>query len=116
MWEAVALAGHLAPPGLRLIVDANGFQGLGRVADVCSMEPLADKFRAFGWAVDEVDGHDHEALERTLAGRRDRPTVVVARTVKGHGVPVLEGEFMSHYRSFKPHERDLLLPPERVAA
>jgi transketolase len=109
IWEAVALAGHLAPPGLCLIVDANGFQGLGPVSDVVSLEPLAGKFRAFGWAVDEVDGHDHGALERTLGGGRVRPTAIVARTVKGYGVPVLEGQFMSHYRSFRPHERDLLL-------
>ena len=109
IWEAVALAGHLAPPGLCLIVDANGFQGLGPVSDVLSLEPLAGKLRAFGWAVDEVDGHDHGALERTLGGGRVRPTAIVARTVKGYGVPVLEGQFMSHYRSFRPHERALLL-------
>jgi transketolase len=108
IWEAVALAGHLGIRGLALIVDANGFQGLGRVQDVCSLGPLADRFRAFGWAVDEVDGHDHAALEQRLAGGWFRPRVVVAHTVKGYGVPVLEGEFMSHYRSFRPHERDLL--------
>jgi len=119
IWEAVALAGHLAPPGLCLIVDANGFQGLGPVADVLSLEPLAGKFRAFGWAVDEVDGHDHAALERRLGGPRMRPTAIVARTVKGYGVPALEGQFLSHYRSFRPHERDLLfagLDGERRAA
>jgi transketolase len=109
IWEAVALGGHLAPPGLCLIVDANGFQGLGRVRDVLSMEPLAGKLRAFGWAVDEVDGHDHATLERHLGGGCLRPRAIIARTVKGQGVPVLEGEFMSHYRSFRPHERDLLL-------
>jgi len=109
VWEAVALAGHLAPPGLCLIVDANGFQGLGRVRDVLPMEPLAAKLRAFGWAVDEVDGHDHAALVRRLGGGCFRPRAIIARTVKGYGVPVLEGEFMSHYRSFRPHERDVLL-------
>ncbi len=116
IWEAVALAGHLAPPGLCLIVDANGFQGLGPVSDVLSLEPLAGKFRAFGWAVDEVDGHDHSALERRLGGPRVRPTAIVARTVKGYGVPALEGQFMSHYRSFRPHERDLLFAGLDVAA
>lgn len=108
IWEAAALAGHLALPGLCLIVDANGFQGLGTTSEVLSLEPLADKLRAFGWTVDEVDGHDHRALERALGGARLRPAAVVARTVKGYGVPALEGEFMSHYRSFRPHERGLL--------
>ena len=108
VWEAVALAGHLAPPGLRLIVDANGFQGLGRVGEVLSLEPLGEKFRAFGWIVSEVDGHSHAALECALGAPARRPVAIVARTVKGFGVPALEGEFMSHYRSFRPHERDIL--------
>ena len=108
VWEAVALAGHLAPPGLRLIVDANGFQGLGRVGEVLSLEPLGEKFRAFGWIVSEVDGHNHAALSCALGAPARRPVAIVARTVKGYGVPVLKGEFMSHYRSFRPHERDIL--------
>jgi transketolase len=108
VWEAVALAGHLAPPGLRLIVDANGFQGLGRVGAVLSLEPLGEKFRAFGWVTSEVDGHNHAALACALAAPARRPVAIVARTVKGYGVPALEGEFMSHYRSFRPHERDVL--------
>jgi transketolase len=108
VWEAVALAGHLAPPGLRLIVDGNGFQGLGRVGEVLSLEPLAEKFRAFGWVVSEVDGHHHAALACALGAPARRPVAIVARTVKGYGVPALEGEFMSHYRSFRPHERGIL--------
>ena len=108
VWEAVALAGHLAPPGLRLIVDANGFQGLGRVGEVLSLEPLGEKFRAFGWVVSEVDGHSHAALACALGAPARRPVAIVARTVKGYGVPAIEGEFMSHYRSFRPHERDIL--------
>jgi transketolase len=108
VWEAVALAGHLAPPGLRLIVDANGLQGLGRVGEVLSLEPLGEKFRAFGWATSEVDGHSHAALGCALGAPARRPVAIVARTVKGYGVPALEGEFMSHYRSFRSHERNIL--------
>ena len=73
-----------------------------------SLEPLGEKFRAFGWIVSEVDGHHHGALTCALGAPARRPVAIVARTVKGYGVPALEGEFMSHYRSFRPHERDVL--------
>ena len=56
----------------------------------------------------EVDGHHHAALACALGAPAPRPVAIVARTVKGYGVPALEGEFMSHYRSFRPHERDVL--------
>ena len=53
-------------------------------------------------------GHSHAALECALGAPARRPVAIVARTVKGFGVPALEGEFMSHYRSFRPHERHIL--------
>ena len=64
---------------------------------------------AFGLAVTEVDGHAHDGLERALRRRIDGPTAVVARTIKGYGVGFLEGDVMSHYRSFKPDQRETLL-------
>jgi transketolase len=109
VWEAIALAGHLRLTNLTVAVDANGLQGLGRASDILDLEPLPAKLEAFGWSVAEADGHDHEALQRALSVQPGRPRAVVARTVKGYGVGFLEGDVMSHYRSFKPDQRDMLL-------
>ena len=78
------------------IVDRNGLQIDGRTCDVCDPGDLGAKFAAFGWDVDEVDGHDLDALVAVLgaakAGRDGRPHAVIARTVKGKGVPFMENE------------------------
>lgn len=109
VWESLALGGHLGLDGLTLIVDANGLQGLGATRDVLDLEPLAPKLESFAWIVREVDGHDPVQLRAALA-RADGPTCVVARTVKGRGLDLLEdGGFRAHYRSFRPHERELVL-------
>ena len=100
VWEAIALAGHLKLDALTLVVDANGLQGLGQCADVLDLGSLPGKFEAFGFAVDDVDGHDHAALLGALRARtHERPRAVIARTVKGYGVSSMEGDVMSHYRT-----------------
>jgi transketolase len=92
VWEAAMEAGHFGTGGLVAIVDVNGLQIDGRVCEVMEVQPLADKYRAFGWDVLECDGHDPtalvQALERAAAG--DRPAAVLARTVKGKGVSFME--------------------------
>ena len=99
-WEAILLAGHLKCANLTAIVDANAIQSFGRVSDVLELEPLADKWRAFGWAVTEVDGHDHAALvSALLKSNQSKPGVVLARTVKGKGVSFMEDKLEWHYRS-----------------
>jgi transketolase len=110
VWEAIALAGHLALDNLTLIVDANGLQGLGSTKDVLDLEPLLPKLQAFGWHVTKVDGHDHDALRRVLPySPGGRPHAVVARTVKGYGVSFMENELMSHYKSLGPEQREPVL-------
>jgi transketolase len=100
VWEAIALAGHLKLDALTLVVDANGLQGLGTCDQVLDLGPLASKFEAFGFAVDDVAGHDHDALLDALRARpAGRPRAVIARTVKGYGVSSMEGDVMSHYRT-----------------
>jgi transketolase len=99
-WEAILLAGHLKCKNLTTIVDANAIQSFGRVSDVLELEPLADKWRAFGWTVSEVDGHDHAALVSALSNsEQSKPGVVLARTVKGKGVSFMENKLEWHYRS-----------------
>ena len=109
VWEAALLAGHLHLGGLTAIIDYNGLQGMGRTDDVVTLEPLADKWRAFGWTVSEVDGHDFDALVSALDRRSDRPTVVIARTVKGRGVSFMENDVLWHYRTPKGEELERAL-------
>jgi transketolase len=99
-WEAVLFAGHHKLENLTAIVDYNGLQSLGFVKDVIDLEPFAAKWRSFGWHVQEIDGHDHDALVRALgAPSRAAPTAVIARTVKGKGVSFMENQIAWHYKS-----------------
>jgi transketolase len=107
VWEAIQLAGHLRTGNLVMVVDANGHQGLGPVGRVLALDPLAAKLEAFGWEAREVGGHDLDALAAALDEPADRPICVIARTVKGKGVDFLEDDWKAHYRSLKPHEREL---------
>jgi transketolase len=101
-WEAALFAQHHRLDNLVAIVDYNKIQSFGRVSEVLELEPLADKWRAFNWGVIEVDGHDHAALRQALGAVPlipDRPSVVIAHTVKGKGVPFMEDDLLWHYRS-----------------
>jgi transketolase len=97
VWEAALFAAAQRLSRLVAIVDRNGYQLDGRVDDEAPIEPLADKWRSFGWQVHEVDGHDLAALTALLRAiraddGRDRPCCVIARTVKGRGVGFMETE------------------------
>ena len=101
-WEAILFAAHHRLANLTAIVDYNKLQGFGRVEDVVGLEPLADKWRAFGWCVREVDGHDHDTLRETLSAvpfAPEKPSVVIAHTIKGKGVSYMEDQLAWHYRS-----------------
>lgn len=95
VWEAAMFAAHWSLDRLLAIIDRNGYQQEGPTARVLNTEPLADKWRDFGWNVIEVDGHDLDALCGAVdASERSsgRPSVVIAATVKGKGVPFMEGD------------------------
>ncbi|MFJ7153157.1 thiamine pyrophosphate-dependent enzyme [Streptomyces sp. NPDC100445] len=100
VWETCQVAAAQRLGNLVLVVDVNGGQNDGLVADISPLPRLAERFAAFGFDVAEVDGHDHAALTEVLAGDRraeHRPLAVLARTVKGKGVPAVEGRAGSHY-------------------
>ncbi len=104
-WEAILFAPQHQLDNLVAIVDYNRIQSLGSVADVLALDPLADKFRAFRWAVREVDGHDHEAIRVALSSipwEPGRPSVVIAHTVKGKGVDFMENKLVWHYSAPTP--------------
>jgi transketolase len=101
-WEAILFAAQHKLDNLLLIVDYNRIQSFGSVKDVLDLDPLADKFRAFGWAVKEVDGHDVRQLADTFAQvpfEGGKPSVVIAHTVKGKGVSFMEDSLQWHYQS-----------------
>lgn len=101
-WEAALFAPQHRLDNLVAIVDYNKVQSLGTVKEVLDLEPLAAKWRDFGWAVREVDGHDVAAVRGALAGvpfAPGRPSCLVAHTIKGKGVSFMEGKLLWHYRS-----------------
>lgn len=100
-WEAILFAAHHRLSNLCAVVDYNKLQSIAPVAETIGLEPFTDKWRAFGWAVERIDGHDHEALKTALArsAHADRPTCIIADTIKGRGVSFMEDEVLWHYRS-----------------
>jgi transketolase len=100
-WESIMFAAHHKLDNLVAIVDYNRLQILGRTSEVLDLEPLADKWRSFGWAVKEIDGHDFkqiiEAFEQIPFLSR-KPSVVIAHTIKGKGVSFMEDERCWHDR------------------
>jgi transketolase len=101
-WEPALFAPQHRLDNLVVIVDYNKIQSFGRVEDVINLSPLADKWRAFGWAVREIDGHDLDAIERTFASlpfSAGQPSCVVAHTVKGKGISYMENALAWHYRA-----------------
>ena len=107
-WEAAMAAGHHKLANLTLIVDRNTLQQGARVAETNDVDPLADKFRAFGWDVVDVDGHDPEALLDAFSPRAEgaKPLCVIAHTIKGKGVSYMEDQVGWHHGVPTPDELD----------
>lgn len=111
IWEAAMAAGHHRLNNLVGIVDCNGLQINGWVNDIMGIEPLADKWRAFGWGVLEVWGHDFKELLNAYhrAKTMQRPTVILASTVKGKGVSFMEDNKEWHGKAPNEAERQMAL-------
>jgi len=102
VWEAALSAAKHNLSHLAAIIDYNKLQSYGPVSDVLPLEPLADKWRAFGFAVREVDGHDVAALRATFAAlpfEDGKPNLIVAHTIKGRGIPFAEGDPLWHHKA-----------------
>ncbi|HNW94165.1 MAG TPA: transketolase, partial [bacterium] len=105
VWEAALFAAQHRLTNLLAVVDHNKLQAIQPLAEVAGLAPLAEKWRAFGWHAVECDGHDCRALLAALAARApDRPTVIVAHTVKGKGISYMENAPLWHYRC--PNEQE----------
>lgn len=99
VWEAAMFAAHYKLDNLTAFVDFNGLQIDGNITDVMSPCPIDEKFKAFGWDVQMVDGHDLDALRAAIAsakGAQDKPSVIIMKTTKGKGVSYMENEASWH--------------------
>jgi len=102
VWEAALCASKHRLTNLTVLVDYNKQQSYGATSDVLELEPLADKWKSFGFAVREVDGHDIQELSATLSGvpfNPDSPSVIICHTIKGRGVPFVEGNLSWHHKN-----------------
>jgi transketolase len=102
VWEAALSGAKHGLENLILIVDYNKFQSYGPTQEVMGLEPLADKWRAFGWGVIEVDGHDVGALRTTFSNlplAPGKPSVVICHTIKGAGIDIVEHNLQWHHKS-----------------
>lgn len=101
-WEAALFAPHHRLDNLTAIIDHNKIQGFGTVKEVLDLEPLADKWRSFRWAVREINGHDYAQIEgalNSLPFEPGRPSCIIAHTIKGRGVSFMENQVAWHYKS-----------------
>jgi transketolase len=107
-WEALMFAAHHKLNNLTAIIDYNKLQSLDTVEHTLGLEPLTDKLKAFGCSVHEIDGHDHRLLLQALISINDnKPTVIVAHTIKGKGVSYMENRVEWHYKN--PNDAELAL-------
>jgi transketolase len=104
-WESAMIAHHHDLKNLTVIIDRNRIQSLANTEETLKLEPFADKWRAFGWNVYDVDGHSFEEL-RIAINNQTKPTCVIANTTKGKGVNFMENSVLWHYKS--PSESDVI--------
>jgi transketolase len=105
VWEAALMANHYKLNNLVAIIDHNKMQSLDFCENTISLSPFTNKWRAFGWNVLDIDGHDHDSLRESFNNATlstEKPTVIVANTIKGKGISFMENNILWHYRF--PHE------------
>lgn len=112
VWEPILFAPQHKLDNLVAIVDYNKIQSLGTVKEVMDLEPFAEKWRAFGWAVHEIDGHNLDEIKTTLTQlpfTSNRPNCLIAHTIKGKGVSFMEDRLLWHYRTPQGQEYEAAL-------
>lgn len=111
-WEAYLFGAKEHLSNLTVLIDRNGIQIDGPTEKVMPLDPLAEKIKAFNWRVEEIDGHDHSAIEAALlasANQTDQPTAIICRTTPGKGVSFMEGKYEWHGKAPTKEEADLAL-------
>lgn len=114
IWEAVMFANHQKLDNLIAIIDCNKIQKMGTLEDIMSIDSWKSRFEAFGWLVEEVDGHDINELDKVFKKENNtgRPKAILANTVKGKGVSLMEGNPKWHWRL--PNRRELKIFMEEL--
>ncbi len=107
VWEAALFSSHHKLDNLTLIIDYNKLQAFGRTNDVLKLEPLKEKWQAFGWAAREINGHNFSEIEKTLLTVpfvEGKPSVIIAHTIKGKGVSFMEDKLEWHYNNLSKED------------
>ncbi len=107
-WEAAAMAAHHNIDHLIGIVDYNKFQLDSSTKEICNMEPVVDKWKAFNWNVQEIDGHDYDQIIKSIHHAqkvKDKPAIIIAHTIKGKGVTFMENN--NHFHGVAPTEEEM---------
>lgn len=107
VWEGAMFSAKHKLDNLCVIVDYNGWQCFGRTKDVQQLEPFTQKWRTFGWDVKEINGHDCKDIDRVISAvpfSKYKPSVIVAHTVSGKRIPLLENKLAGHYHMFSETE------------
>jgi|TARA_B100002003_G_C14067847_1_gene513777 transketolase len=100
VWEALLFASHQKLNNLMAIIDYNKLQGFGSTKDILNLDPLKEKLESFGWNTKEVNGHDINSIINTskeLFKEKNKPSLLIANTIKGKGINSMENKFESHY-------------------
>ena len=112
VWEAAMFAAHNKLSNLTAIIDNNGLQIDGKITDVCSPEPITDKFAAFGWHVITMDAHDFDDIERAFgeaAAVTDKPVAIIQKSTKGKGVSFMENQASWHGTAPNKEQYDIAM-------
>jgi len=110
-WESALIAAQQKLGNLTVIIDANGLQAMGEIKDILNIEPLKDKWEAFGWDVTEIDGHNYDDIKNALLNdsKSDKPNIIIAKTIKGRGVSFMENNNIYHYKALSQEEYEKAL-------
>jgi len=112
IWEAVMFASQHKLDNLIVILDRNNLQGFGRTKEVIDLEPLIDKWKSFNWSVKKINGHNFNEIIRVfdqIPFKKNKPSVIIADTIKGKGVSFLEDKLESHYKCINQEELEIAL-------
>ena len=111
-WESGLIASHHKLDNLLVIVDFNELQAMGKVKDILNIEPLKEKWEAFGWEVREIDGHNFREIEKALFSSlpsKTKPLVIIAHTIKGYPISFMKNNNLYHYKSLSKEEYEKAL-------
>jgi len=112
IWEAAMCAGHQKASNLTVFVDNNNYQSGGTVGEISGVYPIAEKWRDFGWYVQEIDGHDMGQILQAVENaqrEKERPSAIIAKTVKGKGVSFMIGDNSWHKRVYTDKEYEIAM-------